>query len=270
MSRKRRSAKRSIAHSRRESGWEWSLLVGPTDNDPDFVTTRPLGKDWVCETRLTRDGKGWVVSSLRVFPYAPKLEFEAWADRLIRAIRFGHGEFAARLTPLVVRFARTLSGPTLPLPSGGLRSRHIRSIKLLKDVRLRAQSERGAEHVVRSLEKMLNDPGSRTRPGQRRLAKVERIRQLARVAECYVGAIEAGSRRPNVKVMEKFGLSSQKARDKVFAARRARLLTRPRKQGAPGGALTEMARAYLGDPKAMAALEPDVRKLLSETMSETE
>lgn len=271
MSRKRRSGKPSIAQSRRTSDREWWLDVQETDGKSDHITIRPLGRDWVYETRLTRSGKEWVVSGLRVFPYSPELERDALNQRVLYAIRFGETKQAARAAVRLAHLARNeLIDSALRLPAGGLQARHIRQIRLTEDLASLRKLAHVAGRIAGNLRNMTGTEGRLSELNRRWLARVGRLQQLAKVAACYAGAVKARSRSPNAVVERECGLSPQKARDAVFAARKEGFLTPAPKQGALGGGLTDRARVFLGDPKAMSALEPDVRKLLRETMSETE
>jgi hypothetical protein len=195
---------------------------------------------WAYEMTYAESNGALVVAKVSLYPVDAQLLMRQMHYAKKVAELFGRDEDAARCAAALADLAHqpqaTLSDV---LPAGGLTSRHLRKVPFRRlpaatDLaKARAAARRLAHHYG------IGEPprGQRyPRPGRGRPARP--IERLAVVAYCYSEAC-VSSRAPIQEVSVRLRMKPAKVRDDVIAARRKGLLTGTRKQGAPGGQLTE-------------------------------
>jgi hypothetical protein len=195
----------------------------------------PADAAWVVAYRMVVQERRAVVAEVRIFPDEPDIpdrETGSW-----------HGEWL---------------GGRAKVPSGGLSTRALRSIRIGHDVRSLDQvidqvnknpifkhllnPQSGWLGVVGLTEAIVTTrPRSavsgRGRPGLPRSA-------YAAMAAAYVAAIKRNSRQPVKDVAEKFNVSVSRARARIHTARRLGLMDRG-SQGCAGGNLTAAGRLLI-------------------------
>jgi hypothetical protein len=173
-----------------------------------------LEPDFIYDMLRQQVNGRWVVVALRILPRPTD-----WETRVEKA------------------GPPNLEDPNAPRPTAGLSARHLREISF--DGRPIVPLFNQAQKIAEKYEK----PGPVGPFGTGKM-------RLARIADLYVRALEAASRRPNVDVAKRLGISSSAVRDAVHHARVQGLLTKTRKNGVVGGELTATAVALLKLDKA--------------------
>jgi hypothetical protein len=204
---------------------------------------------WVVAVRFVPDTVGALVAAeVRVFPNERVQTDPPTMSNDARA----RGEWSHDLTSI---------------PTGGVRTRDLRAVKLethLSSMRWVARQTllehvdrladgdnyRFSEHELRSWRLALVDPEVLAKGRGEEISDLD----YARIAALYVGACETGSRRPNAEVAEQLGEGWDATRVKEWVrrcrSRPKRLLTEAAQRGVPGGRLTD---------KAVRLLENDTR-----------
>jgi hypothetical protein len=189
----------------------------------------PLGEDWVVAYRVVAQGGEPVIGEVRVIPYEPDQPINRPAGRWWGSLR----------------------GTTAVVPAGGLTARLLRQAarsgpvaevlrKLIADLREELTPE---EDISRTLGGLPVPPHEEA--SSKRGRKSRPLIEYAEIAQAFVNARIAGSRKPVVAVAKALRIPAGKARGLIRKAREHQLLGWPRKQGVVGGNLTAKARDIL-------------------------
>jgi hypothetical protein len=207
------------------AGVAWPVVNWISDNEQK-VTGR-IGGGWAYEMLLRRQNGRPVVQELRVFPASLDLLMEPLLSQVKANVRFGHADRAAERARLLARLALHRPQNAIPVaPPGGLTARDLRRIPF--GARSGTTEVNVMDRVTREIGRVVEAQGR----GDVRLASI---------AAQYVRVLSSGSRKSNVDVAQRLGLSVSRVRDAVCQARRRGLLSPTCKRGVPGGELAPRA-----------------------------
>ncbi len=180
----------------------------------DIWFEAPLGTDWIVAYRLALQAEHTrvVIGEIRIFPSAPPRQ------------------------PQSGRWVADVLGSKAPVPSGGLKARTLRRVRL-----------RAFERELSAILNRYRLPlavGAPEVTGGTRGRKIN-FRRYARIATLYAARYEAGSAHPTADVAKHLRLTPATARAAVAKARQLGLLT----------ATTRGARSGRATPRAFAILK---------------